>query len=258
MIIKHDNIIYVKKIYPIGGVETYVYELVKKYKDLDVAVVCKEIDPKQLERLRPLCRVYIHNDEQIDCKVCVMNSDTSIIDYITKKIWRENAKEGEGIYLTLHTDYTHPTQGTVPQDDRVKYYIAITEDIKKKFIQLTGRKNVIVCRNPLEIEEEKDPLVLISATRLVTEKGGDRMLKLANTLDKLKINYIWYIFTTEDYMENPVWHNENIVFVKNRLNMAMFIKKADWYVQFSECEGDSYSLKEALYRGIPIAVCELP
>ena len=46
--------------------------------------------------------------------------------------------------------------------------------------------------------------------------------------------------------------------MKNRLDIGLFMQKADWYVQLSSCEGDSYSLKEALYRGTPIVVCELP
>ena len=39
MEIKHANIFYVRNIHAIGGVETYVYELAKKYKDYDIAVV---------------------------------------------------------------------------------------------------------------------------------------------------------------------------------------------------------------------------
>ena len=56
--IKHDNIIYVRDIHPIGGVETYVYELVKKYHDNDIAVVCRRIAPEQKKRLLKYCKVY--------------------------------------------------------------------------------------------------------------------------------------------------------------------------------------------------------
>ena len=46
-IIKHANIFYVKEIHKIGGVETYVYELAKKYKMYDIAVVCKSVSKKK-------------------------------------------------------------------------------------------------------------------------------------------------------------------------------------------------------------------
>ena len=258
MIIKHDNILYVRNINAIGGVETYAYELAKKYKDKDIAVVCKSIAPEQRRRLEKCCRVYVHNDEQIVCKVAIINWDTSIIDYITKDIWKENAKDGEGIYQTIHTDYTHPSQGQVPEDDRIKCYLAITEDIKNKFIKMTGRKNVIVCRNPLKLEEEKRPLIIVSATRLTEEKGGESMLKLANELDRQHIDFIWFIFTTSEYKNNPVWNNQNVIHLPNRLDVGKYIQMADWIVQPSRVEGDSYTFREAVYRGKPIVACELP
>ena len=52
MIIKHDNIIYMPNISALGGIETYVYELVKKYSDLDIAVITKKCDPIQEKRIK--------------------------------------------------------------------------------------------------------------------------------------------------------------------------------------------------------------
>lgn len=256
--IEHDNIIYIRYINPIGGVETYAYELIKKYHDKDIALVCKTIDPNQRIRFQKYCRVYEHTNEKIKCKVAIINWDTSIIDYITEDIWKENAKEGEGIYQGIHADYTHPSQGTPPEDKRIKAYLAITDDIKKNFIKLTGNKNVIVCRNPLEVEKEEKPLILVSPTRLTEEKGGNLMLELANTLDKLEIKFIWFVLTIEEYLNNPIFTNPNVVYVKNRLDVEKFINIADWIVLPSETEGDSYSFKEALYRGKPIVVRDLP
>lgn len=247
--IEHDNIIYIRNINAIGGVETYCYELVKKYKDLDIAVVCKTIAPKQKERLNKFCQVYMHENQQIKCKVLITNWDTSIIEYVN-----DDAK----IYTGLHTDYTDPSQGSVPVDDPRITYIGITEDSKNKFEKITGIKRTILCRNPLTIEEEKKPLILMSASRLTKEKGGDLMLMLANELDKLGAYYIWLMFTTNEYSSSPVWKNENIIHMDNRLDLGCFFKLADWYIQPSRVEGDSYSLKEALYRGTPIVARELP
>ena len=256
--IKHANIIYVREINPIGGVETYAYELVKKYKDLDIAVVCKSIAPEQKKRLNKFCKVYIHKNEKIDCKVAIINWDTSIIDYITEDIWKENANDGEGIYQTIHADYTHPSQGKLPQDPRIKSYLAITEDILHNFSILSKATNVMLCRNPLELEEDLPCLILVSPTRLTEEKGGDMMLKLANALDKLNIKFIWFVLTIEIYKDNPIFTNSNVVYVKNRLDITPFLNIAHWLVIPSETEGDSYSFKEALYRGIPIIARHLP
>lgn len=250
MEIKHANIFYVRDINKIGGVETYVYELAKKYKDYDNAVVCKNIAPEQLKRLKKYCKVYIHTNEKINCKVIITNWDTSIYDYVN-----EDAKK----YTVLHTDYSNPTERLgIPKDRPDITYIGITESSKKAFENITGIDRTILCRNPLELDEDKPLLTLLSATRLSAIKGGDRMAKLARTLDNLGINYIWYVMTTDEYSKNPIWKSRNVVHIPNRLDVGSFMKKADWYVQLSECEGDSYSIKEALYRGLPIVVCELP
>lgn len=256
--IKHDNIFYVRDIHPIGGVETYLYELVKKYKDDDIAIVCKTIAPEQYERLSKYCRIYRHKKQNIECKVAIINYDTSIIDYITKDIWKENAKDGEGIYQTIHADYTHPSQGKPPQDPRIKEYLAITEDILKNYKKLINEDNVRLCRNPLKIDKSDKYLILVSPTRLAKEKGGALMLKLANTLDILGIKYLWFVITIKDYLKNPIFQNKNVVYVNNRLDLSPYYEMADWVVVPSDTEGDSYTMREALYRGIPLVVKHLP
>lgn len=245
--IKHDNIVYVREINPIGGVETYVYELVKKYRDYDIAVVCRKIDKNQKRRIQKYCKVYEFKNEPIECKVCVINWDTSILDYV----------KAEKVYQGIHADYTHPSQGKVPEDDRITEYLGITEDVKRNFIKLTGRKNVRLCRNPLELEEDEKPLILVSPTRLTKEKGGDMMLKIANALEKQERAFIWFVLTTEEYLDNPIFMNKNVIRIPNRLDVGTFLSIADWVVMPSECEGDSYTIREALYRGIPVIVRHL-
>lgn len=250
MEINHANIFYVRDIHAIGGVETFIYELAKKYKDYDIAVVCKNVALEQRKRLKKYCKVYVHRDQQINCNVIITNWDTSIYDYVNKE-----AKK----YTVLHTDYSNPTERLgLPKDREDITYIGITESSKKAFEDITGITRTILCRNPLELEDDKPILTLLSATRLSEIKAGNRMITLANTLEKMGINFIWYVVTTDEYSDNPIWQNRNVVHIPNRLDVCSLMKKADWYVQLSICEGDSYSLKEALYRGLPIVVCDLP
>lgn len=250
MEINHANIFYVRNIHKIGGVETFVYELAKKYKDYDIAVVCKDVAPEQRKRLKKLCKVYVHTNQKINCKVIITNWDTSIFDYVN-----EDAKK----YTVLHTDYSNPTEVLgLPKDRPDITYIGITESSKKAFEEITGITRTILCRNPYELEEDKPILTLLSASRLTDIKDGGRFYALANAIQELGINFIWYIVTTDEYKDNPVWKNKNVVHIPNRLDVGSLMRKADWYVQLSICEGDSYSLKEALYRQLPIVVCELP
>ena len=257
--ISHKNIVYVRDIAPIGGVETYVYELIKKYKDLDIAVVCRSCDSRQRRRLKKMCPVYMFHNEPIECDVAIINYDTTIIDYLPKEIWKENLKEGDprGIYQGVHADYTHPAMGPLPQDSRIKEYLCITLEQMSKWPLMTDSKNVRLCRNPLTLEKGEKPLVLCSPTRLTKQKGGDLMLSLATELESQEIPFVWFVITTEEYLDNAIFQNKNVVYVKSRLDVDFYLRMADWVVLPSECEGDSYTIREALYRGIPIVAKHL-
>lgn len=140
---------------------------------------------------------------------------------------------------------------------RIKTYLAITEDVLKGFHVLSKEKNVKVCRNPYELEEKDKPLIIVSPTRLTKEKGGDLMLKLADELEKQGTEFLWFVLTIEEYLENPIFRNSNVIWIKNRLDVDKFLSMADWVVLPSQCEGDSYTIREAMYRGIPIVARHL-
>lgn len=255
-IIKHANIIYIKDFSQIGGVETFSYEMVKKYKDLDIAIVYQTADINQLIRARKYCRTYkLEKGDFIDCKVAIINYDTSIIDYITPKIWKDNAKEDEGIYQVVHGDYENPVyKWKPPTDDRIKGYFGVTKYVTESFKRITGYKNVSNRYNPLSIDPYEKPLIIVSATRLSPIKGKDRMTKLAKALDESKINYIWYIFTNDiDAIDSP-----NVVYMKPRLDVYKWIEQATYICQLSDTEACSYTINEALYRNKPVIVTPLP
>lgn len=244
--IEHDNILYIRDISPLGGVETFVWEMVKKYQDYDIAVVYKTADFKQLSRLQKLCRCYEHRDQKILCKVAIINWDTSIIDYIEK---------GADIYQVIHGDYTNEVYTWKPlTHPRIKEYIGVTKYVAEGFKKLMGCKNTIYIYNPLTIDNEEQMLILVSATRLSPIKGKDRMQRLANALDNANIKYIWYVFTND---KNAI-RSDNVVYMKPRLDVGRWISKADYVVQLSDTEACSYTINESLYRNIPVIVTPLP
>lgn len=245
-IIKHANIIYVAEISPIGGVETFVYEMAKKYKDLDIAVVCKQCDPLQAKRIRKYCKLYMFHGQQIDCKVIVINHDQSIINYVCK-----DAK----IYQTIHADYSNPQYKSIPHDHpRVTSFIGITATNVEVMRGLLHTDRIMLSYNPLTVEKTEKPIIIVSATRLGGGKGKERIITFTNTLDRLGINYLFFIITdVADCI-----HNERVIFVKNRLNVAPWLDIADYVALFSDTEGCSYTLSEALYRNIPILTTPLP
>lgn len=245
MVIEHDNILYMSDIPLIGGTSTFVLEMVKKYKDRDIAVVYKSADSQFLSKLVPYCPTYkLTKDDTIKCKVCIINYDSSVCKQVT---------EGK-IYMVFHGDYSHEAYTTYPElDDKITGYIALTDHLKqviKEKFGITAKK----CYNPLTVDTKK-PLILLSATRLSEIKGKDRMKKLADALDKAKVNYIWYIYTNDERaIDNP-----NIIYMKPRTDIDRILNTGvDYVVQLSDTEALSYTINEALYRDIPVIVTPLP
>ena len=245
MEIRHDNVIYISFISKLGGVESFCYYMVKKYRHLDICVVSKQIDITQLERLRKICPVYVHHGEDIYCKTMIINYDTSIIPYV---------KQGD-IYMTVHADYTQSCYTKLPDwyNPRIKKVFGITQyicDTLKEKYKLDCELNY----NPLVLEEEAPRITLVSATRLSAIKGGKRMKRLADALDLAGVNYVWYVFTND----NDCINSNNVIFLKPRLDVWKWIKEADYLVQLSDTEGLSYAINEALAYGTKVIVTPLP
>lgn len=246
MVIEASNLIYVSNFNVIGGLETYVYELAKKYHQYDIVVVYNSGHINQINRLKKYVKVIKNEPEnRYKVKKCFVNYDRNILPQV----------EAEEVILLIHAMYK--TQGIIPiQDDRIDKVYAVSEAAAKEYSELTG-KYVKVVRNPLTMEKVEPSIFLISATRLTPEKGKDRMLKLAEAMDLVGIKYTWLIFTNDTIPIN----NPNVVYMKPRLDIRPFmaaIKGRGYGVQLSDCEGDCYFTRECESLGVPLIVTPIP
>ena len=243
---KYANVFYVPHFNIIGGIETYCYELAKKYNNIDITFVYSDetSDRKQLNRIRKYCRVIKQpygSIQKIQCKRLFI-------------MYRSNIDlfEADEVIQIIHADYE--AQGLKPNlDERIKEHYAVSKLVAEAYERISG-VNVKVAYNPLTIEKPKKILKLISATRLTKEKGKDRMIKLANALDKAEIPYEWRIFTN-DSLPIP---NENVIYMKPRLDIRDYIADADYLVQLSDTEAFSYSILESLCLGTPVIITPIP
>ena len=160
MAIVHDNIIWIGVISKLGGVESFAYYMAKKYKDLDIAVMCKSGDAKQLDRIRKYCPAYVHRGEEVVCKTIITNYDTSILDFIDYNVCKERI-------MVIHADYSKSCYSQYPNwhDERLTRIISITKHIQQ-MMKNTFNIDTELCYNPLVPEEYKPRLQLVSATRL--------------------------------------------------------------------------------------------
>ena len=243
---KYSNVFYVPHFNIIGGIETYCYELAKKYKNKDIVFVYSDpkSDRKQLARIRKYARVIYQPytaKEPIKCKKLFIMYRSRI-----------DLFEPDEIVQVIHADYK--AQNLKPNlDERISKYYAVSKAVAESYEEISGLK-VEVCHNPLTIEKPKKILKLISATRLTKEKGKNRMIKLAQELDKANIPYEWRIFTNDSIPIN----NPNIIYMKPRLDIRDYIADADYLVQLSDTEAFSYSVLESLTVGTAVIVTNIP
>ena len=225
------NIIYIKNLNLIGGTESFIYYLVKKYKDHDITVFYKSGSQEQVNRIRQYTRVKKYIGQPIQCEKAFVNYTTDILDTVEAK---------EYIQI-IHTDFKE--QGLIfYRNPKITKYIGVTQIVCDSFKKYTGY-DCELCYNPISIDNPKKMLKLISATRLTKEKGGDRIIKLANALDAKGIPYIWLVFT--DNIDKVI--HPNIFSIPAKMDIFKYIANADYLVQLSDKgEGFGYAPAEAL------------
>ena len=240
---KYANVFYVPHFNIIGGIETYIYELVKKYKDIDITVVYsnQDSDPKQLNRIRKYARVIKAGNEKIQCERLFI-------------MYRSNIDMFEADYIIQITHADYKAQNLTPNTDpRINEHYGVSKAVASTYEEISGLETK-VCYNPLTIDKPKRVLKLISATRLTKEKGKDRMIILANELSKQGIPFLWLVFTNDrNAIDNP-----NVIYMPPRLDIRDYIASADYLVQLSDTEAWSYSVLESLCLGTPVITTPIP
>ena len=227
--IRTQVVVWVKDIPMVSGISTFVYnfcQVMKKH--YDILVLYDTASSEQVERLRKIVRAR-KTDKEILCDtlitVSVLGGDPGNVTY-KKKI--------QMCHTCKSKDYT------VPEGDHVVY-------ASKAAAHFFGQEEKVI-PNLLARQDAIPALILVSATRLSSEKGWSRMVELGRELKRNRIPFIWYIFSDEK-SNAPV---EGMIKLSPKLNILPYIKAADYLVQLSDQEAFCYSMVEALSMGIPV------
>ena len=233
--IKTQVVIYCANMQKIGGIETWLYYWCQNmYKLYDIMVVFSDqMDGRQIARLSDIVQVMRLNNRLIEC-------DTLINTRITDKIPEEiKAKK---IVQMVHGCYSALFCCDIqPERDKIVFVSQAAADT----FQNVDKYNVI--HNFTYPTKPNKCLFLITASRFTREKGGDRMIKLAQALRRANIEFIWFVFSHQDTKLV-----EGMVKLPETLNVKDYIAKCDYLVQLSDSEGFGYSIVEALEMGVPV------
>ena len=249
-----NNIFYFKYINNIGGTEVFLWEIAKKYNNIDITIYYDNADEFQLKRLQQLvrCKKRIPG-EKVKCKKAFYNFNIDMIDDVEAE---EHTFVSHAIYQEL--GYQPPIQ-----HPKLTKFIGVSQysvDKLEEFAKILGLDiKAEVCYNPLQLEPKEKVIRLVTASRLEDKtKGGDRILKLIEALDrycaKTGRHYIFEIFSDSTTEIN----SPNVAKMKPRVDVRPYIADADFLVQTSNnMETYCYSINEALGYGVPVVTTPL-
>lgn len=246
----YTNVFFMDAFSPIGGVETFLFELAKLagIHHRDLTIVYRVCDKPQLRRLQKYCRV-IHISSiktPIKCKRAFFNYNVNGINQV----------EAEEYWQVVHADFSSSFLSYMNPiaSDKIQHYIAVSENNARVFEARTGIKPIVI-HNPMTVEDEPRVMTLVSAQRISPEKGMHRLKQMIQELDAHKIPYVWHIFAN-GRIDGVV--SENVVYHKPTPDVRRWLKYADYTVLLSDTEGFPYTLYESLCLGTPIIVTDLP
>lgn len=250
IILYHNNLL------KFGGVDTFVYNFIKKMsKHYDILFLYTIADTENLKRIKQFTKTEKYNkDKKYICDVCICASAWG--QYPDSVI----AKSGRYIQM-VHADYARAkeTNFTYHKWHKTTEHVGVSEHVCKIFKELYPNEKITRIYNILDETQETKPILkLISATRVSKEKGYNRMLKLAQELKKANVKFRWTIFTDLDLYNQKPFDLEEVVYMKPSYDFWDYIKEADYGVQLSDTEGYSYFINECLQYGTPVLCTNFP
>ena len=158
-------------------------------------------------------------------------------------------------YMFIHGNMSDYPNAMVYHDDLYTHYVAVSKVAAKKAEGYFPTKNIEYVLNPFKLERDlvKPHLKLCSAFRYSEIKRPDRVEKMANILDELKIPYTWNVFT--DQKENT--NSSGLIYRKRVSNPIPYIKDSDYFVLLSDSEAMPYCILESLAVNTKVIVTNL-
>lgn len=241
-----NNVFYMSHIRSCNGLMTYIRNICKRFKDLDIVVYYKTCESEeQLQLLKKYVKVVKYTNQKIKCKKIFFNKALDIIDNV----------DAEEVCMVLHTNYKNQLKYGLkpPLDKRIDKYYGVSKLVCDTFEEVYHIKAEPLY-TPIELEEPKRVLHLVSFTRLDTDdKCRNKYVQFASILDDADIPYQWLIFTPD----KKVIDKKGVCMMQPVLDVASYMKDADYLVQLSEnVEGFSLTTTEALSLGVPIISTE--
>lgn len=251
-------IIFQTYIYFIGGIETFIFNLTKHYKDRNILVLCDTAEEDELLNLGRYADVMVWDHKQIDCDVLIMSN------YDNAKILNDiHAKK---VYQMVHADWEEMTKigkwkgYKWKPDSRTTKVITVSDtahDGLKRSMDVDSEVIYNILDYDYELEDER---IFITLSRLSEEKGAWRIVEMANRFRAAGKRFKWFVCGTLNQAEPRVQQAlkaiPEIIIIPPMQGNKTLIRGCDYLVQLSDTESFCYSAFEALQRGVPVILTD--
>ena len=248
----------------IGGIETFLFNLVKKYRNYNITIMARMIEPPQIINLSKYADIEIDTGKSFECDILILgNYDGSTILHRAKaeKVYQMIHADLSGMKAN-HPDYKNLQWSKHPRVDKV----ICVSDTAAKGLKPFSKIEPEVIYNILDHdyqEEDDEVKVFVTMSRATKEKGILRMVEMAKKFKEQHKRFIWFVCSSLTQVKDPSLLKEIrsipefIVVPPSTINKVL-IKSCDYLVQLSDTESFCYAAFEALQRGVAVILTDFP
>lgn len=246
----------------IGGIETACDHLARTFKDENITFVVNALSDGAMdlvERLREHHEVILDLDQDMTHEADVILFFTPIM--IETDISKYKARK---MYQVVHSDigglmeYQRWQDFKWSPDPRIDKVLAVSDTVQKGIKEKLGIDSVVV---PNIFNPRPDRRVFLFMSRATSEKGLDKVLKMADKFDEAKKDYTLIISSRVDPY-GPLWpaiqSNPRIMYVDSSMYNDVLYRCADYLVQLSGIESYCYTIREALAHKVAVIGSKIP
>lgn len=252
-------IIFQNYLYYIGGIETFLQNFTKHYKDKNITLLCSTMNNETALIMSEYCDVIIDGSGNYECDVLLLgnyNGDVVLPRITAPKVYQMIHADWEG--LRKVEPWSHFTWHKHPRIDTI---ITVSESAARGLKNTMGYDSKVIY-NILDDEPRDDIKVFITLSRATAEKGIERILKMAKEFKKAKKHFIWYLCCSLEqaprHIVDQIKDIPEFIILQPGIHNKALINHCDYLVQLSDTESFCYSAFEALQRGVPVILTDFP
>lgn len=255
--------IYQGFLYYIGGIETFLYNLTKYYKDRNITILCKRIDVRQFINLSKYADIELDNGGNYECDVLILGNYDC--DSVLPRI-----KAGK-IYQMIHGDLRGLKSYLPGGEQNFKWtkntgidkIISVSQAAYDGLKEVTGYDSEVIYNILDDDFAEEDGMSFITLSRATPEKGINRIIQMAEAFIKADKRFVWFLCCSLEQIKDKeilkkIQSIKQFVIVPPTHYMKTLIKNCDYLVQLSDTESFCYSAFEALQRNVPVILTNFP